>query len=130
MGNCSQCNKGGYNTALVYAIDEHAPLRTKTLIDKPRAEWFSFELIEERRFLRSLERKWLHTKLEVHGQIYKAMRSSYNKNMEKAKTEFYRNRIQAADSKELFSIVDKLSSAKGSSRQIYLIFLIWSPLTC
>ena len=46
------------------------------------------------------------------------MRSSYNKNMDKAKTEFHRNRIQAADSKELFSIVDKLSCAKGSSRQI------------
>ena len=65
------------NCALSSAIDEHAPSRAKTITDKHRVECFTPEHNEERRLLRSRERRWLNSRLEVDKQIFLALRTSY-----------------------------------------------------
>ena len=62
-------------SALSSAIDEHAPGRTKTITGKPHGEWFTPAHIEERRLLRSFERLWLNSRLEVDKQIFLALRT-------------------------------------------------------
>ena len=107
-----------YNSALMRAIDEHAPLRAKTTIEKPRAEWFTADLLSERRALRTLERQWQKSGLEVHHQMYCCARSKYNQKLEETKASFHRHRIAAADTKELFNIVDSISGSKKSLTKI------------
>ena len=46
-----------YNSVVRTAIDAAAPIREKTMVDKPRAKWFSSQQLEERRTLRKLERR-------------------------------------------------------------------------
>ena len=57
----------------------------------------------------------MDSQLEIHRQIYTAARRDYNRKLEKTKATFHRNRIEAANTKELFSIVDNISGSKKSS---------------
>jgi hypothetical protein len=107
-----------YNFHLTSVMNEHAPLRKKTSIDKPRAEWFSADLLSERRAVRKLERQWLTSKLEIHRQMFRSALKAYNRKLEETKSAFHRNRIETADQKELFRIVDNISESKKSSAVI------------
>ena len=46
-----------YSSALRNIVDKLAPIRTKSMVDKSRAEWYSTESLEERKQLRRLEKK-------------------------------------------------------------------------
>ena len=74
----ANCLASAYKLELTSVMNEHAPIKKKTSIDKPRAEWFSSDLLSERRALRKLERQWLSSKLEIHRQMFTAARAKYN----------------------------------------------------
>ena len=107
-----------YNQALTQAIDRQAPLHTKVMTNKPRAPWFTNDLLEERQQLRQLERKWTHSKLEVHRQIFVGARKLYNAKLNEAKSSYFQQRISDADQRELFSIVDEISGCRKLSSKI------------
>ena len=107
-----------YNTALSNVLDEVAPIQVKTLLDKPRAKWYTKELLEERTTLRRSEKRWLFTRLEVDRQTFVSARSIYNKHCDEVKASYHRKRIENSDQKTLFSIVDEISGHKKSSSLI------------
>ena len=57
-----------YRSLLTNALDEVAPVKTKAMCDKPRSRWFSNDLLEERKALISLERKFLKSGLKIDRQ--------------------------------------------------------------
>ena len=105
-----------YNTELTRVMNSRAPLKKKTVVDKPRAEWFTPDFLSDRKALRHLESQWLASKLEIHRQMFTKARTQYNRKLEDAKAEFHRNKIEAADSKELFKIVDRISTLRNLHR--------------
>ena len=100
------------HSSLSSAIDEHVPCKTKVLVDEPRAEWFNDELIGGRGEVRRMQRQWLHSKLEVHRQMFIEARSTDSRPVNDTKANFHRTRIEEASTKELFAIVDSLSRNK------------------
>ncbi|KAK6191161.1 hypothetical protein SNE40_002900 [Patella caerulea] len=107
-----------YNVALNSAIDDHAPMRKKSVVVKPRARWLTMDLIEERRLLRKHERKMISSGLIIHSEIFKATSRVYNKKLNNVKTIFHQNQIAEADSKQLFAIIDDISGNKKSTASV------------
>ncbi|XP_070550950.1 uncharacterized protein [Ptychodera flava] len=101
-----------YNDLLRAAIDNLAPPVTKVFINKQRAPWYTIELIDERKKLRRLERKWKTTGLVVHKDIFKAARSVYSGKLHEMHAKYHRERIQNADQKSLFTIIDDMIGNK------------------
>ena len=51
-------------------LDKHAPLQTKTVIQRPAAPWYSEEIATEKTQRRKLERRWRHSGLLTDRQAY------------------------------------------------------------
>ena len=68
-----------YHYAASATIDKLAPIKSRNVIDKPRAKWFSENLVLSRARLRSFERKWLKTKLTIDRNIFVKERLMYKK---------------------------------------------------
>ena len=52
--------------AMTSVINELAPVITKDFLDKVRAPWFTEQLLDARKGLRQLERRWRKSALVVH----------------------------------------------------------------
>ena len=59
-----------YNSDLGNILDQHAPLTTRNVTDRPSAPWMTAELKEAKRRQRQAERRWRTTRLTVHRAIY------------------------------------------------------------
>ena len=101
-----------YNTLLRSVIDDLAPLVTKYRPNKQRAPWYTFELLDERRKLRRLERQLKSTGLVVHKDIFKAARSAYVDKLRETQAAYHREKIQNADQKSLFTVIDDIIGNK------------------
>lgn len=93
-----------YNTTLKATSDKHAPLITKTIVERPRVPWFNEEIKTAKRERRKAERKWSVTKLDSDLVVFKAKRNAVTFLMNKARREFYTNFIEenSDDQKKLF----------------------------
>ena len=67
-----------YDFVLNDLKDKHAPIITQTIKCRPNAPWYNDDLREMKRVSRRLERRWVSTKLEIDGQIFKAHCKKYN----------------------------------------------------
>ena len=88
------------------------------MTDNSRAPLFSDDLSDARRKLRQLERQWIGSGLEVHRQIFVQSRSFYHSRLKRAKSSHFRDRTDGADQRELFAIVDEISSSRKLSSHI------------
>ena len=59
-----------YDSVLSSILDKHAPLQTKTVIQRPVAPWYSEEIATEKTQRRKLERCWRHSGLLTDHQAY------------------------------------------------------------
>ena len=108
-----------YNDKLESSLDKFAPSRPKLMINKPRPKWFSIAQLEKRRYLRSLERKFLRTGLTVDKEIFTQERLSYKQFIDQQKVDFYKCKIASADnSRAMFKLIDELSGCKRISSNI------------
>ncbi len=96
-----------YSSSLTGVLNAHAPLRKRSVILRPHAPWFSDTLREAKQEKRRRERKWLKSRLTVDKKYFKDQCKDL---LYKAKTEYHRAQISQTDSKDLFRVVDKLSS--------------------
>ncbi|PIK40132.1 hypothetical protein BSL78_23033 [Apostichopus japonicus] len=101
-----------YFDAASEALDELAPIQKKTVIDKPRARWWTDALTGERKNVRRLEQRWRKSQMSIDLQIYRTASDVYHRNIDTAKTAFHRGRIETASSKQLFNVVDDLIGGK------------------
>ena len=60
-----------YNVVLSKLIEKHAPLQTCPTADRPLVRWYTKKVIKAKQIRRQCERKWRHTSLQVHREIYK-----------------------------------------------------------
>ena len=93
-----------YNNTLMATLDKHAPLMTRTIVQRPRVPWFSQEIREAKRQRRKAEKKWRKSRLESDLVAFKAKRNFTTRLMSKARREFYCNFIDenSGDQKKLF----------------------------
>ena len=64
-----------YNNTLMAALDKHAPLMTRTIVQRPRVPWFSQKIREAKRQRRKAEKRWGKSRLESDLAAFKAKRN-------------------------------------------------------
>ena len=101
-----------YNEILCSLLNKHASLRSREIILRPHAPWFSDELRELKRDKRRLERKYVNANLTVHKEMYQMICTEYTKHIEAAKTEYFRKKVEDASHDQLFKFVDKFLIVK------------------
>ena len=102
-----QCNE-----ILCSLLNKHAQLRSREIILRSHAPWFSDELRQLQREKRRLERKYVKTNLTVHKEMYKMIYTEHIKLFEAAKTEYFRKEIEDTSHDQLFKFVDKFLNVK------------------
>ena len=107
-----------YTYAMTSVINELAPVITKDFLDKVRAPWFTEQLLDARKGLRQLERRWRKSALVVHEQIFKFARCLYVSKLRDAHASYHRDRIVGANTKTLFRVIDDIT---GSKRALSLV---------
>ena len=100
----------GYNDALRSTLDDHAPIVEKDIILRPHAPWYTESLRKAKRERRQCERRWLRSGLTVDKESYQQHCKIYNSLLYKSKTEYHSNQIAESSDRNLFRIVDKLST--------------------
>ena len=101
-----------YNKNLSNILDKHAPEVERTVILRPHAPWYTESLRIAKQERRRRERKWLKSGLTVDKESYKAQCEYYKSLLTKSKTEFHTNQIAEANQRDLFRVIDKLTSPK------------------
>ena len=107
-----------YEHSVSQILDDLAPLKQKTIIDKPHCPWYCDELADLKREVRQCERKWKTTGLTVHREMFNSKRAEYCRRADEIKAAYHRSRIDSADTKGLFSIVNDLTSDKRQTASI------------
>jgi len=107
-----------YETTMTQILNELAPIRKKVNVNKPRAAWFNNDLMEMRKGVRKCERRWKKSGLVVDKEIFLHKRIEYCRRADEIKATFHRSRIQSADTKTLFTIIDELTCSKQSAGSI------------
>ena len=91
-------------------------MNTRTAYVRPTQPWRTDEVLSTRRQVRQAERKWRHTRLHVHRQIYTDLRDAFKKTIAHAKSSYYCGEIASysKDSKRMFAVAKDLM---GCSKQ-------------
>lgn len=98
-----------YSTAMGSILDDVAPLKTRTIVCRPKSEWYNDKIREAKQERRRAERKWRSSGLHVHRGSYIEQRDRTNRMIESAKESHYQTLIsECKDTKQLFAIVNKL----------------------
>ena len=99
-----------YNATLSQILDNHAPLRKKVVIDRPRLPWFNDELKNLKAKRRKLEKQMLKSRSQHDRDVYCNFRNKYSELLNKARNNYYSDLISdcAGNSKKLFQVVNSL----------------------
>ena len=103
-----------YDSVLSSILDKHAPLQTKTVIQRPAAPWYSEEIATEKTQQRKLERRWRHSGLLTDRQAYVTQCLLLKNLIFTTKKDYYSSLIDDAgsDSKALFRNINRLLHRK------------------
>ena len=93
-------------------FDKHAPERSRSITVRPNAPWFNDSLRAMKSQRRTLERKYLSTRLEVHRQMYRDQCQIYTAALHSAKSTYYKAKTGESDNNQLFSMVNGLFKVK------------------
>ncbi|KAJ8028772.1 hypothetical protein HOLleu_31107 [Holothuria leucospilota] len=104
-----------YDKVLRSILDDHAPDVERCVILRPHAPWYSDALRDAKQKRRRLERKWLKSGLTVHKDIYKRQCTIYRDLLSKAKSNYHCQEIAECEPRNLFRIIDKLSSVQSAN---------------
>ena len=107
-----------YDHTLHNLIDIHAPARNKTILPRPRAPWFTYDLSLEKRKKRRLERRYRNTGTTEDALLFKEQSARYCQLLSTSRETFYNSKIveNAGDQKALFSVVNKLLHRKSETQ--------------
>ena len=82
------------------ALDKHAPLMTRTIVQKPRVPWFSQEIREAKRQRTKAVKRWRKSRLDSDLAVFKAKRPvlwttypSYGQGSEGVLQKLYKTKI-------------------------------------
>ena len=105
-----------YNVVLTKLIEKHAPLQTCRIADRPLVPWYNKKVIKAIRIRRQCERKWRHTSLQVHREIYNTQCGEVKGTIIKAKSDYYTSEIEqcACDNRRLYRLLNGLLQRRTS----------------
>ena len=103
-----------YDHTLHNLIDIYAPARNKTILLRPRAPWFTYDLSLEKRKKRCLERRYRNTGTTEDALLFREQSARYCQLLSTTRETLYNSKIveNAGDRKGLFSVVNKLLHRK------------------
>ena len=87
-----------YNTKLKEILDNHAPVKERTIIIRPNTSWYNANIRKAKVIRRRFERKWNKSGLQSDKMLYKNQCKYVHFLINDAKPEFYSKRI--CESKE------------------------------
>ena len=92
-----------FNMTLTDILDKHAPLKTRTMINRPRIPWFNDDIKLLKRRRRRLEKKALKTDLPGDWNNYHKVRNQYSALIKSARVKYYSTLIDqcAGDSQTI-----------------------------
>ena len=98
-----------YGHTLHNLIDIYAPAQNKTILLRPRAPWFTYDLSLEKRKKRRLEQRYRNTGTTEDALLFKEQSARYFQLLSTTRETFYNSKIveNAGDQKALFSVVNK-----------------------
>ncbi|GFS17749.1 RNA-directed DNA polymerase from mobile element jockey [Elysia marginata] len=101
-------------------FDKHAPLKTRTVTDKPAAPWMTATVKEAKAERRRAEKTWRASKLTVHRVIFKQCNSEIKNLISAAKWAYYNKQIdECLTSKSLFNVM-KIALGKSDDAKCNL----------
>ncbi|XP_068719650.1 uncharacterized protein [Montipora capricornis] len=103
-----------YNNTLKKILDDHAPLVTRTAINRPRVSWITEEIRASKRERRRAEKKWRRSKSQIDFAKFKKKRNLRTALMDKAREDFYADFIaeNSHDQDSQYSCSSVSSSSK------------------
>ena len=104
----------GYHKNLCETLNKHAPEKERTVVLRPHAPWYTESLRLAKQERRRRERKWIKSGLTVDKELYKEQCGEYKQLLIKSKTEYHSNEVADANQRDLFRVIDKLTSPKAS----------------
>ena len=108
------CLTVGYNEMLKQTLDAHLPEKMITITLHPKNPWFSDELNQIKRAMRSLERRLVRNKSDENWADYKELRNVYCKKLRHAKKTAISNKVQeiGTDAGKLYKLVNNVLGRK------------------
>ena len=98
-----------YSAGLHRVLDQHAPLTSRKVANRPSAPWRTDSVRTAKRELRQAERKWRSSGLTVHKELYSAKLIAYTASVRKAKRQYYNDVICICpSSKQLYNVTNQL----------------------
>ncbi|XP_068713603.1 uncharacterized protein [Montipora foliosa] len=99
-----------YNSTLSSLLDKHAPLQSRTIVNRKRVPWFNNEIKDAIRARRKAEKKWLVSKSDHDLRIFKLARNHATYLMNTARCKYYTNHIEenSDDQRKLFRTTQAL----------------------
>ena len=98
-----------FNNSVRKLLDKHAPLK-KIRIRTKQHPWYDHEVESARVYKRICENLWRLTGLNLMRTLYTTARNYVNKLVNRKNIIFYKNKLQNADNKQMFTIVKSLIS--------------------
>ena len=98
-----------FNDACSQVMNQHAPIKTRTVTERIVSPWFGLEQKEIKQEKRRAERKWRKTDLHVHKSIYMYFKNKVTSICDKAKIMFFNNKFKCVKNcKELYQTTKAL----------------------
>ena len=97
-------------------IEKHAPLQTCRIADRPLVPWYNKKVTKATQIRRQYERKWRHTSLQIHREIYKTQCAKVKRTIIKAKSDYYTSEIEqcGCDNRRLYRLLNGLLQRRKS----------------
>ena len=87
-----------FSSTMSNILDKHAPLMTKTVVDRPPKPWISPEILETKRERSRLERCWRHSHFPPDRSRFRSQCKFVRKLINKAKSVFFSNLVSESSS--------------------------------
>ncbi len=86
-----------YNSELTRLLDIHAPVKSKTMVERENSKWFNDNLSKLKREARALDRKQKRTGLKIDCEIYLNKCHEYAKLRQITKKNYYTDAVLECD---------------------------------
>ena len=99
-----------YDSELSHALNNVAPLRSRTIVIRPESKWYNNEIRVAKQQRRRSENKWRKSGLAIHREIYMSERQKVNDMIKDAKATYFREMISThqKNTKQLFGVINDL----------------------
>ena len=112
----SQMTAENFESSCQIVLDNHAPMKTRTIPERSTSSWFSLTEKQAKQEKRHAERRWKKSGLQIHRDIYVYHIKKAKKLCDKTKLEHLNSELrQVKNCKELFQTTNELlGKSKGS----------------